>query len=111
MDWPKRFAVNRRPPRPLTSAAGSTPHGRTPTSVSQSTVSDVVESRSSRSRPSAAAGSTIGPETADTSPVRRYDPRMQKHLLVALTLAFTMIAATATAQPAPLNAAGVTMGH
>lgn len=36
---------------------------------------------------------------------------MKRHLLVALALASTLIASSAAAQPAPVNAAGVTMGH
>jgi catechol 2,3-dioxygenase-like lactoylglutathione lyase family enzyme len=36
---------------------------------------------------------------------------MKTHVLAALLFASTLIAATAAAQPAPYNAAGVTMGH
>src|SRR5690242_8093831 len=36
---------------------------------------------------------------------------MKKHLLVALALVSTLIARPASAQLAPYNAAGVTMGH
>jgi catechol 2,3-dioxygenase-like lactoylglutathione lyase family enzyme len=36
---------------------------------------------------------------------------VKRTLLVAITLAATLIAGTAAAQPAPYNAAGITMGH
>src|SRR6185295_9813485 len=37
--------------------------------------------------------------------------QMRRHLLVAITLASTLIATTASAQLAPYNDAGATMGH
>ena len=36
---------------------------------------------------------------------------MKKTMLIALALGLTLVAGTATAQPAPVNQAGVTMGH
>src|SRR5215217_8114728 len=48
---------------------------------------------------------------------RPYNPRIQreaavkKTMLIALSLALTLLAGTAAAQPAPYNQAGVTMGH
>src|SRR5919204_5441320 len=36
---------------------------------------------------------------------------VKKTMLIALSLAWTLAAGTAAAQPAPVNEAGVTMGH
>src|SRR4026208_2018156 len=36
---------------------------------------------------------------------------VKKTMLIALTIASTLVAGTAAAQPAPVNQAGVTMGH
>ena len=36
---------------------------------------------------------------------------VKKSMLIALALGLTLVAGTAAAQPAPVNQAGVTMGH
>src|SRR6185369_7902774 len=44
-------------------------------------------------------------------PATKREAAVKKTMLIAFSLAWTIVAGTAAAQPAPVNQAGVTMGH